>query len=420
MIERVKGVFSVKFIHLADLHLDQPFEGLGKLPARLLAELVGQHEKMIKQVVQQAITENVDFVLIVGDTFHHSAVTIQTQQLLINAMARLKRHQIPVIMSFGNHDYYVPDNYWFDFPENVTLLKEQSVTTHHLTTKQQEKVAISGFSYEDRWINESKISEFPTRDHQATYHIGLYHGQQGKTDSTQQYAPFTLGEMKAKGYDYWALGHIHQPTVLSNDPLMIYPGSPLGHTKKEASSAGVLVVETGADGWHYHWKSLNQVVWSTETFELSQVTSTKSLLQELLNMLRERAQQSVIKLTSIVLLGSNAELEEPLDTELRSGGLLTYLQAELGQEDQLVWPFEIKRRLDEDTMELPLGVTRELISQLSQRYLTEADFNELMGDIHRQADLSRLVEINEELRQELVTDAEELLVRELGGGKNDH
>nr|WP_245249196.1 DNA repair exonuclease [Vagococcus allomyrinae] len=420
MIERVKGVFSVKFIHLADLHLDQPFEGLGKLPARLLAELVGQHEKMIKQVVQQAITENVDFVLIVGDTFHHSAVTIQTQQLLINAMARLKRHQIPVIMSFGNHDYYVPDNYWFDFPENVTLLKEQSVTTHHLTTKQQEKVAISGFSYEDRWINESKISEFPTRDHQATYHIGLYHGQQGKTDSTQQYAPFTLGEMKAKGYDYWALGHIHQPTVLSNDPLMIYPGSPLGHTKKEASSAGVLVVETGADGWHYHWKSLNQVVWSTETFELSQVTSTKSLLQELLNMLRERAQQSVIKLTSIVLLGSNAELEEPLDTELRSGGLLTYLQAELGQEDQLVWPFEIKRRLDEDTMELPLGVTRELISQLSQRYLTEVDFNELMGDIHRQADLSRLVEINEELRQELVTDAEELLVRELGGGKNDH
>ncbi|MBP1039862.1 DNA repair exonuclease [Vagococcus sp. BWB3-3] len=410
----------MKFIHLADLHLDQPFEGLGKLPARLLAELVGQHEKMIKQVVQQAITENVDFVLIVGDTFHHSAVTIQTQQLLINAMARLKRHQIPVIMSFGNHDYYVPDNYWFDFPENVTLLKEQSVTTHHLTTKQQEKVAISGFSYEDRWINESKISEFPTRDHQATYHIGLYHGQQGKTDSTQQYAPFTLGEMKAKGYDYWALGHIHQPTVLSNDPLMIYPGSPLGHTKKEASSAGVLVVETGADGWHYHWKSLNQVVWSTETFELSQVTSTKSLLQELLNMLRERAQQSVIKLTSIVLLGSNAELEEPLDTELRSGGLLTYLQAELGQEDQLVWPFEIKRRLDEDTMELPLGVTRELISQLSQRYLTEVDFNELMGDIHRQADLSRLVEINEELRQELVTDAEELLVRELGGGKNDH
>ncbi len=420
MIERVKGVFSVKFIHLADLHLDQPFEGLGKLPARLLAELVEQHEKMINQVVQQAITENVDFVLIVGDTFHHSAVTIQTQQLLINAMARLKRHQIPVIMSFGNHDYYVPDNYWFDFPENVTLLKEQSVTTHHLTTKQQEKVAISGFSYEDRWINESKISEFPTRDHQATYHIGLYHGQQGKTDSTQQYAPFTLGEMKAKGYDYWALGHIHQPTVLSNDPLMIYPGSPLGHTKKEASSAGVLVVETGADGWHYHWESLNQVVWSTETFELSQVTSTKSLLQELLNMLRERAQQSVIKLTSIVLLGSNAELEEPLVTELRSGGLLTYLQAELGQEDQLVWPFEIKRRLDEDTMELPLGVTRELISQLSQRYLTEADFNELMGDIHRQADLSRLVEINEELRQELVTDAEELLVRELGGGKNDH
>lgn len=409
----------MKFIHLADLHLDQPFEGLGKLPARLLAELVQQHEKMIKQVVQQAITENVDFVLIVGDTFHHSVVTIQTQQLLINAMARLNRHQIPVVMSFGNHDYYLPDNYWFDFPENVVLVKEQDVTTHYLTTKQQEKVAISGFSYEERWINESKVAEFPVRDSQAAYHIGLYHGQQGKVQAGQQYAPFSLGEMKAKGYDYWALGHIHQPTVISNQPLMIYPGSPLGHTKKEASSAGFLMVETGAEGWHYQWQALNQVAWTKVTVELAELTTSKELLAQLLTTLTTISSESAIKLVSITLLGVNFELEESLDRELRNGGLLRYLQAELGK-DQLVWPFEIKRQLEEGGFDLPLGVTRDLISQLSQRYLKEEPFNDLMSDLHRQADLSRLVAVDEELRLELVTEAEELLVRELGGGKDDH
>lgn len=420
MIERVKGVFSMKFIHLADLHLDQPFEGLGKLPARLLAELVEQHEKMIKQVVQQAITENVDFILIVGDTFHHSVVTIQTQQLLINAMNRLNRHQIPVVMSFGNHDYYLPDNYWFEFPENVVLLKEQEVTTHCITTKQQEKVAISGFSYEERWINESKVSQFPTRDSQAVYHIGMYHGQQGKSQSTQQYAPFTLGEMKAKGYDYWALGHIHQPMVISEDPLMIYPGSPLGHTKKEANSAGFLMIETGSEGWHYQWYPLNQVSWDVMTVELSQLTTTKELLQQLASSLKEGAASPMVQLTSITLLGMNTELEQSLEMELRNGGLLRYLQSELGDSQELVWPFEIKRQLDEERVELPLGVTRELISQLSRRYLNEESFNGLMGDLYRQADLSRLVELDEELRQDLVVEAEELLVRELGGGKDDH
>lgn len=409
----------MKFIHLADMHLDQPFEGLGKLPARLLAELVTQHEKMMKQVVQYAITEDVDFVLIVGDTFHQSVVTIQTQQLVINAMKRLKNHQIPVVMSFGNHDYYLPDNYWFEFPENVTLLKTQEPETVRLVTKRQEKVAISGFSYEGRWINEQMVPNFPTRDGQSNYHLGMYHGQQGESKGNQQYAPFTLKEMKKKGYDYWALGHIHQPTVISQEPLMIYPGSPLGHTKKEASSAGFLVVETGAEAWQYHWQALKQVAWLTVPIEIQQVSTTKELLAELLTVLRKTTNEAPIQLVSLKLLGYNDELEQALDTEIRSGGLLRYLQTELANDELFIWPFEIKRQVDTEVGELSIGVTRELMTQLSQRYLDERLFSDQMSDLYRQADLSRLVEIDESLRREVVADTEEQLVRELGGGKHE-
>lgn len=420
MIERVKGVFVMKAIHLADMHLDQPFEGLGKLPPHLLAELVQQHEKMINQVVEAAISEDVDVVLIVGDTFHQPVVTIQTQQILINAMSRLKDHQIPVVMSFGNHDYYTPDTYWFEFPDNVVLLTEQAVSTHYLTTKRQERVAISGFSYQERWINESMVSEFPVRDSQVAFHLGMYHGQQGQSQANQQYAPFSLTEMKEKGYDYWALGHIHQPTVVSTEPLIIYPGSPLGHSKKETNSSGFLIVESGEKEWSYQWQALKQVAWLSLSVELSQVTTIKELMQQLLTGLRESQSEAEIKFVSIQLLGLNFELEQSLELELRNGGLLNYLQSEIGTTGALVWPYEIKRQLEAASVALPLGVTRELMTQLSHRYLEEDAFNDLMKELYRQADLSRLVDVDAEVRRELVTEAEELLVRELGGERDDH
>lgn len=68
--------------------------------------------------------------------------------------------------------------------------------------------------------------EFPLRNLEVDYHIGIYHGDVQDAN----FAPFSVSELKSKNYDYWALGHIHQPTQLSAE--MIYPGTPQGHTKK--------------------------------------------------------------------------------------------------------------------------------------------------------------------------------------------
>ncbi|MCC9082600.1 hypothetical protein LOS20_15825 [Enterococcus faecium] len=75
-----------------------------------------------------------------------------------------------------------------------------------------------------------KVAEFPLR-HSVDYHIGLYHGEIG---SNQQgnYAPFQPSKMQEKGYDYWALGHIHVPMSLNEKETMNYPGAPQGHTQK--------------------------------------------------------------------------------------------------------------------------------------------------------------------------------------------
>ncbi len=81
-------------------------------------------------------------------------------------------------MTFGNHDYYQSERYWFTFPENVHLFTSEEVETKTFLSKKGEKVAISGFSYLHQWIQGDKVTEFPLR-HSVDYHIGLYHGEIG-------------------------------------------------------------------------------------------------------------------------------------------------------------------------------------------------------------------------------------------------
>lgn len=102
-------------------------------------------------------------------------------------------------------------------------------------------MAVSGFSYEHPWIDENKALEFPIKQADSDIHIGIYHGDTSRK-AQQNYAPFTWKDLKATGYNYWALGHIHQPQIVSEQPLIVYPGTPQGHTKKEQSLQGVAVV----------------------------------------------------------------------------------------------------------------------------------------------------------------------------------
>ena len=146
----------MKVLHAADLHLDRSFEGLRNIPRALAESLQQANQKAVTAIIDIAIKNQVDLVIFAGDTFHQSRTSIRTQAFFIDEMKRLEQAQIPVVLSFGNHDHYVPERYWFDFPENMFLFQKEQVETHYVMTKHQEKVAISGFSYEHSWINEPK------------------------------------------------------------------------------------------------------------------------------------------------------------------------------------------------------------------------------------------------------------------------
>lgn len=376
----------MKFLHAADLHLDRSFEGLTIVPEAFQKQLAAANQKMLQNIVDTAISRAVDFVLLAGDTFHQNRPTLKTQRYFFQEMARLDEANIPVFMNFGNHDYYQANRYWFTFPENIQLFVDEQVETKNLVTNTGESIAISSFSYQHPTIETAMINQFP-RKGAVDFHIGMYHGGQ------MPYAPFQLSELATKGYDYWALGHIHVPQVLSEQPYVIYPGTPQGHTQKETALAGVTLVESQGNQLIPQPFSVEAVRWERQTLSLAHIRQPR----EIFPLVRRL---TVNMPTLMHLEFSDTEsLGEELAYQVASGELLEALQEEVSQ-DICLWQVTLA---DLPTERPYLAVDKKLVDQLIQTYQTPEIFNELLNDLEQNPQLHNLMD------QEFRTDTVALL-----------
>ncbi|WP_341778540.1 metallophosphoesterase family protein [Levilactobacillus sp. HBUAS70063] len=262
----------MKFIHAADLHLDSPFLGLRHLPASLLAQVRQSTFDAATVIFDRAIDEHVDFVLLAGDLFDRAEQSVAAQAYLFQQFTRLQDAQIPVLISFGNHDYLADQHQTVAYPDNVTVFGAE-VSTQTLTLASGETVAVSGFSYPQRWVATDQTPGFP--EHAATdWHIGLLHGAVSTGGAADHYAPFTVAELLAKRYDYWALGHIHQRQLLNEQPPILYAGNPQGRAITEAGDRGAYLVTSEAGQLVPHFFKTAVIGWAAPNLT---VTTTPTL-----------------------------------------------------------------------------------------------------------------------------------------------
>ncbi|WEV45046.1 DNA repair exonuclease [Streptococcaceae bacterium ESL0687] len=253
----------MKFLHVADLHLDREFEGLRQ-------ELSYRPYQILEDIIDFALAENLDFVIFAGDNFHQSKPSIKMQNYFMTQLERLKEQGIKVFLIFGNHDYYREDVYWFNFPSNVEVFYKEEVESKSFENAQGERAIISAFSYNHAHIGDNKIKDYPVRDAISDYHIGIFHGELGG----ENYAPTTLLDLKENNYDYWALGHIHLKTVLADN--IIYPGTPLGRNSKEITSQ-IALVNLTKTSFNLEFIDLAQVHWVKKRINLLGVKNLTEL-----------------------------------------------------------------------------------------------------------------------------------------------
>ncbi|ALS02657.1 DNA repair exonuclease [Enterococcus silesiacus] len=397
----------MKVLHTADLHLDRSFEGLKIIPKSITERLQQANQKVLTTIVEIAIKNQVDAVIFAGDTFHQSRTSIRTQAYFIDEMKRLEQADIPVIMTFGNHDYYVEQRYWFDFPANMFLFKKEQVATHYFMTKNQEKVAVSGFSYEHPWINENKLYEFPLKDQTVDIHLGMYHGDTSN-NGQQNYAPFSYSQMKSKGYDYWALGHIHQPEIVSADPLIVYPGTPQGHTKKERSVQGAAIVSIESGHATVRFEPTAQVMWQSASYSLKQAKSLQEALVILMEALLDDVQEQSLLTLKEIQLTETEQLDEEFQRSYDSGELLQYLQERvLAETNQSVLLHQINVVDSAQAKKIMIAADPELLRQLEQNYLQPEIFSDTLQELLQNPLFSSVVQVNEQWRERSLEQADQ-------------
>ncbi len=151
-------------------------------------------------------------------------------------MRRLSR---PCIVIRGNHDAASEISRKLPPPPNVRLLSERTCETVLL---EEHGVAIHGRSFPHRAVPEDLSAEYkpPVT---GLLNIGLLHTSADDPGEHATYAPCRVESLAAKGYDYWALGHIHQRRLLHERPFVVFPGNIQGRNPRETGAKGVTLVE---------------------------------------------------------------------------------------------------------------------------------------------------------------------------------
>jgi exonuclease SbcD len=232
-----------KFIHAADVHLDSPLRGLSRYESAPTESIRDACRRAFENLVDLAIEEKVSFVLLAGDLYDGDWKDYSTGIFLSRQMGQLGQHDISVFTVAGNHDAANRITKALDSPANMTILSSRKVETIRLDDL---AVSIHGRSFGTQHVDENLAAGF-TAAEKGMFNIGLLHTSLDGREGHAVYAPCSIDDLRSKGYQYWALGHIHKQEFVSKDPWIVFPGCVQGRHIRETGAKGCVLV-TVEDG----------------------------------------------------------------------------------------------------------------------------------------------------------------------------
>jgi len=227
-----------QFLHVADIHLDSPLQGLEQYEGAPAERLRNATRQALQNLVQAAIDREVAFVLIAGDLYDGDWRDYQTGLFLVGQMARLKEAGIPVFVIAGNHDAANKMTKDLRLPGNVKRFGHKKPETMRLDDYQ---VAIHGQSFGTQAVFDDLAAGYPAGE-RGWFNIGLLHTCGTGREGHERYAPCTLDTLRSKNYSYWALGHIHRREILHEDPWIGFSGNLQGRNARELGPKGCFLV----------------------------------------------------------------------------------------------------------------------------------------------------------------------------------
>ncbi len=240
-----------RFLHAADLHLGAPLESLGEsIDQATFDRVKSLVNKAFDRLIDVAIAEEVDFVVLAGDVYDNAERDPGAQRRFLLGLRRLTDAGVKVFMVHGNHDPLTKDIKQGVLPEGVVVFPAGKLGSQVVTMRNGVDVTVAGVSYARKEETDNLVPLFAGLTGRTI--VGVLHTNVGGNDSVHKnYAPSTPAELQASPVHYWALGHIHKRSV---NPIgsgwWAYPGNLQGRSVKasECGPKGVLVVDVDDDG----------------------------------------------------------------------------------------------------------------------------------------------------------------------------
>ncbi|MGC4069448.1 MAG: DNA repair exonuclease [Polyangiaceae bacterium] len=232
---------TVRFIHAADIHLDSPLTGLTAYGDAPLDALRSATRRAFEALVDRALEERIDFMIIAGDLFDGSWKDYNTGLFFVAQMARLKQGNVRVILLYGNHDAEcdLTAGARLRFPNNVSVFPADKAESFRLDDL---NVVLHGRSFWQREVTENLVRTYPDPV-PGWFNVGVMHTALGGREGHASYAPCSLDDLRLKGYQYWALGHVHDAEVVCETPHVVFPGSLQGRHVRELGPHGAFLVD---------------------------------------------------------------------------------------------------------------------------------------------------------------------------------
>jgi DNA repair exonuclease SbcCD nuclease subunit len=338
---------SFNFVHAADLHLDTPFDGVGRSSPELRKKLRDATLDAFDDLVRLCIEEEARFLVLAGDVYDGPERGIRAQLRFRRGLQELDEAGIDVFIASGNHDPLSAAGWKAveSWPGRVRFFGER-VESFPVVREGQTLARVHGISFPRREVTENLAERF-SRHPDPVFQVGVLHATLGAHEGHAPYAPTTMETLAASGLDYWALGHVHtRSTLRAHAPTVTYPGNLQALSPRETGPRGALLVRVDERGDATpEFRALDRVRFariSVDTSDIADLFALQTRLSALAEDARNGSEGRDLLLSA--LLTGRSRLHGALAQTGALAELLGMLREREEGTDPLLWWSEIDDR----------------------------------------------------------------------------
>lgn len=238
-----------RFVHASDLHLGAAFgSAMGGFPEDAVKTMRQSPYRAFDRVIDAAIDSEAAFVVLAGDLCNRADGGIKPELALRTGARRLADAGIRTFAVYGNHDYLAPGRPDLDWPDRAHVFPVSEAEPVLVQIDGEDRAYLFGLSYGRADERTNLAARYPVPPAEL-FSVGILHAACGPVSGHATYAPCTPEDLASRGYDYWALGHVHSEQVLRDfEPMIAYAGNTQSLNPNETGPRGCRIVTVADDG----------------------------------------------------------------------------------------------------------------------------------------------------------------------------